>query len=86
MRKYNICIAVFITLLLSACGNMAELTGETDSSFDVSESAWQEQIEPTQELVEKTEDTITEEDMHLLRCLPQAGWSGEHPDLERVPV
>ena len=63
MRKYNICIAVFITLLLSACGNMAELTGETDSSFDVSESAWQEQIEPTQELVEKTEDTITEEDM-----------------------
>lgn len=27
---------------------------------------------------------ITEEDLYLLRCLPQIGWSGEHPDLARV--
>ena len=24
------------------------------------------------------------EDMSVLRCLPQMGWSGEHPDLPRV--
>ena len=29
---------------------------------------------------------IEEEDMQLLRSLPQMGWSGEHPDLERVPA
>lgn len=29
---------------------------------------------------------IEKEDMYLLRCLPQIGWSGEHPDLERVPA
>ena len=28
--------------------------------------------------------TISEEDMWRLRTMPQAGWSGEHPDLERV--
>lgn len=27
---------------------------------------------------------ITEEDLYLLRCLPQIGWGGEHPDLARV--
>ena len=27
---------------------------------------------------------ITTEDIYLLRCLPQIGWGGEHPDLERV--
>lgn len=26
---------------------------------------------------------IQAEDMHMLRCLPQIGWGGEHPDLER---
>ena len=26
------------------------------------------------------------EDLSFLRCLPQSGWSGEHPDLARVPV
>lgn len=29
---------------------------------------------------------IEEEDMQILRCLPQTGWSGEHPDLARVPA
>lgn len=28
--------------------------------------------------------TITNEDMHRLNTLPQTGWSGEHPDFERV--
>ncbi len=28
--------------------------------------------------------TISEEDMWRLRTMPQAGWSGEHPDCERV--
>ena len=27
---------------------------------------------------------ISEEDMWLLRTMPQAGWGGEHPDCERV--
>lgn len=26
---------------------------------------------------------ITSEDLYLLRCLPQTGWGGEHPDLSR---
>jgi len=30
--------------------------------------------------------TISTEDMHKLNTLPQIGWSGEHPDFERVPV
>lgn len=30
--------------------------------------------------------TISTEDMHRLNTLPQIGWSGEHPDFERVPV
>jgi len=30
--------------------------------------------------------TISPEDMHKLNTLPQIGWSGEHPDFERVPV
>ena len=30
--------------------------------------------------------TISAEDMHKLNTLPQIGWSGEHPDFERVPV
>ncbi len=29
---------------------------------------------------------ITKEDMHRINTLPQTGWSGEHPDYERVPV
>ena len=30
--------------------------------------------------------TISAEDMHKLNTLPQIGWSGEHPDFDRVPV
>lgn len=30
--------------------------------------------------------TISEEDMWRLRTMPQAGWSGEHPDCERVYI
>ena len=29
---------------------------------------------------------ISTEDMHRLNTLPQIGWSGEHPDYERVPI
>ncbi|MQN00929.1 MAG: aldo/keto reductase [Lachnospiraceae bacterium] len=29
---------------------------------------------------------ISEEDMYRLRTMPQAGWSGEHPDFETVTV
>ena len=43
-------------------------------------------MERMRQNLELPEFVITEEDMHLLRCLTQAGWSGEHPDLERVPV
>ena len=27
---------------------------------------------------------ITDDDMHILMTLPQLGWSGEHPDRERI--
>lgn len=30
--------------------------------------------------------SITTEDMHRINTLPQTGWSGEHPDFERVMV
>lgn len=30
--------------------------------------------------------SITTEDMHRLNTLPQTGWSGEHPDFERVTI
>lgn len=30
--------------------------------------------------------TIEDDDMHRLMTLPQIGWSGEHPDRERVPA
>lgn len=29
---------------------------------------------------------ISAEDMHKLNTLPQIGWSGEHPDFDRIPV
>lgn len=29
---------------------------------------------------------ISEEDMYRIRTIPQVGWSGEHPDRERVPA
>ena len=36
--------------------------------------------------LELPEFTIKEEDIWYLRGLPQMGWSGEHPDLPRVPA
>ena len=36
--------------------------------------------------LELPEFTIEEEDVWFLRGLPQMGWSGEHPDLPRVPA
>lgn len=30
--------------------------------------------------------TISDEDMNRINTIPQVGWSGEHPDRERVPV
>ena len=36
--------------------------------------------------LELPEFTIEEEDLWFLRGLPQMGWSGEHPDLPRVPA
>ena len=29
---------------------------------------------------------VSNEDMQKLNTLPQIGWSGEHPDFERIPV
>ena len=43
-------------------------------------------IERMRQNLELPEIEITAEDLYLLRCLPQAGWSGEHPDLERVAL
>lgn len=34
--------------------------------------------------LELPEFEIHSEDMYMLRCLPQIGWGGEHPDLPRV--
>ena len=36
--------------------------------------------------LELPEFTIKEDDVWFLRGLPQMGWSGEHPDLPRVPA
>ena len=36
--------------------------------------------------LELPEFTIEEDDIWFLRGLPQMGWSGEHPDLPRVPA
>lgn len=41
-------------------------------------------IERMRQNLRLPETKITEEDLYFLRCLPQTGWSGEHPDLERV--
>lgn len=43
-------------------------------------------MERMRQNLELPETVISREDMHFLRCLPQMGWSGEHPDLERVPA
>lgn len=43
-------------------------------------------MERMAENLELPDTEIEEEDMQLLRCLPQIGWSGEHPDLARVPA
>lgn len=42
-------------------------------------------IERMRQNLELPEFSIATEDMYLLRSLPQMGWSGEHPDLTRVP-
>ncbi len=49
MQKYNILMAVSISLLLSACGNMEAVTGETDSVSTASESKQQNQTEQAQQ-------------------------------------
>lgn len=41
-------------------------------------------VERMRQNLELPEFVIEETDMYLLRCLPQIGWGGEHPDLPRV--
>lgn len=43
-------------------------------------------MERMRQNLEIPEFEIAAEDMYLLRCLPQIGWGGEHPDLPRVPA
>ena len=43
-------------------------------------------MERMRQNLEPLEFEIGQEDLYLLRCLPQIGWGGEHPDLERVMV
>ena len=40
--------------------------------------------ERMQENLTAREDLLSEEDMRLIREMPEAGWSGEHPDRETV--
>lgn len=49
MRKYNIFMALFISLLLSACGNVKDTTGKTDSTTATFESVQQNQTESTRQ-------------------------------------
>ena len=49
MRKYNLFMALFISLMLSACGNMKDTTGKTDSTTATFESVQQNQTELTQQ-------------------------------------
>ena len=39
--------------------------------------------ERMRENLEVPDVMISQEDMYFLRCLPQMGWGGEHPDLEK---
>lgn len=41
-------------------------------------------IERMRQNLELPDFEIEAEDIYLLRCLPQAGWGGEHPDLART--
>lgn len=41
-------------------------------------------LERMQQNLELPDLEILAEDLYLLRCLPQIGWGGEHPDLARV--
>ena len=41
-------------------------------------------VERMRQNLELPDLEIRSEDLYLLRCLPQIGWSGEHPDRERV--
>ena len=43
-------------------------------------------MERMRQNIELPEFEIRSEDMYLLRCLPQTGWGGEHPDLPRAAV
>jgi len=43
-------------------------------------------MERMRQNLELPELEICSEDMYLLRCLPQTGWGGEHPDLPRTAV
>lgn len=43
-------------------------------------------LERMRQNLELPEFAIEEEDLWFLRGLPQMGWSGEHPDLPRVPA
>jgi len=43
-------------------------------------------MERMRQNLELPELEICSEDMYLLRCLPQTGWGGEHPDLTRTAV
>ena len=41
-------------------------------------------MERLRENLELPDFEIEEEDFYFLKCLPQTGWGGEHPDFERV--
>lgn len=43
-------------------------------------------MERMRQNLEVPDISISEEDMYMLRCLPQIGWGGEHPDLSRMAV
>ncbi len=43
-------------------------------------------IERMKENLTVRDDMISEEDMRLIREMPEAGWSGEHPDKETIVI
>ncbi|MDO4261686.1 MAG: aldo/keto reductase [Eubacteriales bacterium] len=73
-------------------GRMAEKYGVLPAQFllkylfqhDIGVIPKASSFERMRQNLELPEFTIAQEDLQLLDCLPQMGWSGEHPDLPRV--
>ena len=98
-REHGICVQAWSPLGRRRClelplvGELAEKYGMTPAQLLLKFLAQQgfglipkaSSPERLRQNLELPETDLSPEDMYRLRCLPQMGWSGEHPDLEWVP-